>query len=463
MKRFKLFYSEEGEDDRHQYHTYMEYRLRQLSSSLNIYISNQRLASFFLIICALIALIMSSVPALSASYQKILSLSIGFHVADLYVTEPLSFWVNNFLLTLFFFIVGLEIKKEFLVGHLVNKKVFLFVLITAIGGMVTPAIIYLVFNSSTIGQSGWGIPMATDTAFALGLVYCFKKYLPAGIFTFISALAIIDDILSTIIVAAFYTAHLKINFLCLGFFFSGILIIFNLLGFRKPLPYLLFGCLIWLSFEHAGVHGSLAGIIIAFVVPARPGAGPVKSINKVRGLLNRFEQWKKKNPLILKDENQQAILEKVEASAKQASTPLQRWSNKLSSFVSLFVLPVFAFVNIGIPISTQLATDVFTHFVPLGIVLGLIVGKPLGVILFASIALWSECGALPGGTKFQHIVIVSVLTGIGFTMSLFIANNTGLNTQTLLMAKGAILFASVISALLGCILLYTYILTHHVR
>ena len=449
MSNSKIFHSGKGEDNKHAYQTSLEHKVKELLTPFHEFINSQVTASIFLFICTVVALIWASIPAISTWYTSFVTVSIGLHISSLMMSRPLRFLVNDGLLTLFFFYIGLEIKREFLIGELTDLKKALFILFSAIGGMLIPASIYFVFNAGTQNQLGWGIPMATDTAFALGILSCFKNRIPRGVFTFLAALAIIDDIGGIIVIAIFYTAHLNIWMLLIASSLAALLILCNYSGFRKPWPYIIVGLLIWLAIEEAGLHGSISGILVAFIIPARPERGPRHFIQRARALLNNFEIRKNKTALILEDKKQHAFLEEVQKVALQATTPLQRWEGKLELPITLFILPLFALVNAGIPINLHLIDSVFTHRVSIGIILGLVIGKPLGVLLFGRIALWLKLGTMPEDTTFKQIAGAAIFTGIGFTMSLFILNLSLYDVNTLLIAKAAILISSVFAGLIG--------------
>jgi NhaA family Na+:H+ antiporter len=449
-----MFHSGKGEDEKHAYHSALEHKVKGFLTPFQEYIKSQITASIFLFVCTIVALVWASIPAISSWYNAFVTASIGFHISDFTISMPLRFWVNDALLTLFFFFVGLEIKREFLVGELTDHKRAVFILFAAVGGMVIPAGIYLILNAGTPNQIGWGIPMATDTAFALGILSCFKRSLPKGIFTFLAALAIIDDIGAILVIAIFYTSHFNPWMLFIAFLLMAFLILLNYSGFRKPFLYIIIGLLIWIAIESAGVHGTLAGILVAFIIPARPEKGPRQFVKKIRSLLRYFETRKDKTPLVLEDQEQHAVLEEVQEVAQQATTLLQRWENKLKLFIALLVLPLFALVNAGIPVRLHWIDNLFTERVSQGILFGLVIGKPLGVLLFSRIALWLKIGKKPEGTTFNQIMGAALLTGIGFTMSLFISTLSFNDENTLLMAKGAIFMGSFISAIMGVIFIW---------
>ncbi len=454
MGNSKIFTPPKGEQDEHAYHTSMEKKVRAALTPFQEYINNQATASIFLFLCTITALAWASIPTISGLYQKFVNTSLGFHLSHFVFEKSLRFWINDVLLALFFFFVGLEIKREFLVGELTNHKRAIFVLFAGLGGMVIPAGLYLLINMNSTTQFAWGIPMATDTAFALGILSCFKQKIPKGLFTFLAALAIIDDIGAILAIAIFYTSHLNTVMLFLASILCGVLLFMNYAGFRKPFVYITIGVLIWASLEAAGIHGTVSGILVAFLIPARPQKGPKHFISKTRELLNYFEKRKEKNPLILEDQQQHVVLEKVQEVAQEATTPLQRWESKLELPIALLVLPLFALVNAGIPMNLHLLGDVFIQPVSLGILIGLVIGKPLGVLLFSRAALWFRLGTLPENTNFYHIFSVAMLTGIGFTMSIFISDlSFGKQEHFLLLSKAAILISSLFAGIFGSILL----------
>lgn len=454
MGNSKIFTPPEGEEELHAYQTPVEEKVRAALSPFQEYINSQAIASIFLLLCTVAALVLATLPSTASFYQEFVNASIGFHISQYSFENSLRFWVNDILLALFFFFVGLEIKREFLVGELTNRKRAILVVLGAIGGMIIPAALYYLININSDTQFAWGIPMATDTAFALGILSCFRQKIPKGVFTFLAALAIIDDIGAILVIAIFYTDHLSMPILSIAFLICCLVCFMNYAGFRKPLPYLITGIMIWASLEAAGIHGTVAGILVAFLIPARPQKGPRHFINKTRELLNYFEKRKEKNPLILEDQKQHSVIEKVQEIAQDATTPLQRWESKLELPIALLVLPLFALVNAGIPVDFGLIDDVFLQPVSLGILVGLVVGKPLGVIFFTRIGLWLQIGSLPDNTNFQHVLSIAVLTGIGFTMSFFISSlSFGNQEHILLLAKAAILISSFLAGFLGIVLL----------
>ncbi len=452
----RLFKAPQGEDDKHAYHTPLETKVKEILSPFQEYIASQITASFLLLVCTIIAIVWASLPNLSQWYTALTQLALGLHLGSIHLVMPLKFWVNDVLLTLFFFFVGLEIKREFLVGELTNPKQAVYVIVAAIGGMSIPPLIYLLFNHDTSTVSGWGIPMATDTAFALGIMSCFRRLLPKGLFSFMAALAIIDDIGAIIVIAVFYTTDLNVVLLLPILLLVTVLCLMNYAGFRKPWPYLIIGLIIWGLIESAGIHGTIAGILVAFLIPARPHYGPRRFIRKTRELLDDFENHRTAKPRVLEDDKQHEVLEEVQQIAQEATTPLQRWESRLELPVALVILPLFALINAGIALRPSLLPELLHNSVALGILLGLLVGKPIGIILFSQLATWCKFGIPPMGVSRSHISIAGLLAGVGFTMSLFIANLSFADHETILLAKAAILFGSLLAAAIGLISILTF-------
>lgn len=449
---FNLFKSDEKEHDIHAYKTKVEERLRSFTSPFEQFMRNQVVTSFLLCFSTLLAFFLASLPATNQFYSSLIHTDLGIVFSDISLTRDLKFWVNDFLLTLFFFVIGLEIKREFLVGELRDFKKSGLIVIAALGGMIVPALIFMLFNYDTPFFSGFGVPIATDTAFAVGILALFRKKLPNGVFPFITALAIIDDIGAISIIALFYSKNIDVAYLFLAVLLIVGLCVINLCGARRPLLYILLGIIMWYSIEHAGIHGTIAGVIVAFTIPARPRKGPKFYIAKVNKLINYFEKRKEENPLILEDPEQHDIVEKIKEISIDSTTPLQRWENKLELPIAIFVLPIFAFFNAGISLNFDFISQIYNSL-SLGIIFGLLIGKPLGVLLFVYLATKYTKFELPEGTVLLDILALAFFCGIGFTMSIFIAdiNFTGSDLE---IAKLAVLIASFVSAIVGASIVY---------
>lgn len=459
MNKNTFFESPDEEDSIHAYHSPLEKKINSIITPFQAYINHQGISSVLLLIATLAALTCASLPALSRLYSSFISTEIGFYIGTLTVGNSLHYWVNEVLLTLFFFFVGLEIKREFLVGELKNSKTATFIIFSAIGGMCVPALIYLCFNINTPYHTGWGIPMATDTAFALGILTCFRKKLSRGTFVLIAAIAIVDDIGSIAIITLFYAKHVHIDFLYPLVFLIAILLLINYAGIRRPIPYILIGLCIWYFTEQAGIHGTVSGIVVALLIPARPDTTPNKLLRKMKLLIGHLEEKQTKIKTVLSDHHQHTVLEKMQDVARQATTPLQHWGTKIELPISLIVLPLFAFTNAGLNVKLPLLNEVFRNPFSLGILFGLVIGKPIGIILFGQLIRWLKLGKYPGSVTFYEtlavaILAVAILAGIGFTMSLFITDLAfGKHYETAQLAKAAILLSAGISSILGMIII----------
>ena len=363
---------------------------------------------FILIFVTVLALILANSP-FSGFYTSFLDTPIEIRFANLHIAKPLLLWVNDGLMALFFFLVGLEVKREILEGSLSSISKATLPIIAAIGGMVMPAIIYILFNlGDEIALRGWAIPTATDIAFALGVLALLGNRVPTSLKVFLMALAVIDDLGAIIIIALFYTSDLSV--VSLGFALVGIvgLLILNMMNINKKMFYLLFGLILWVSVLKSGVHATLAGVIAALFVPLRP-------------IENR------------------SMLKELE--------------HELHPFVSYFVLPLFAFVNAGIDLR-GLDLSLLLSSAPLGIILGLFIGKQLGVFGFSYLAMKLKIAKLPENVTLRQFYGVAIITGIGFTMSLFIDSLAFKDASLFKFAdKLAILIGSTLSGVMGYLIL----------
>jgi NhaA family Na+:H+ antiporter len=363
-----------------------------------------------LIVAAVIALVMANSP-LQGAYQAFLDIPVTLRFSGLLIDKPLLLWINDGLMAVFFLMIGLEVKRELCEGALANREQAMFPAIAALGGMVVPALIYLLFNGGDeIARQGWAIPAATDIAFALGVMALLGSRVPTGLKVFLLALAIIDDLGAIVIIALFYSHDVSMMALGLSAACIAVLALLNWRGVTKLTPYLLVGAVFWVCVLKSGIHATLAGVILGFLIP-------------------------------LNTRNNKA-------------SPARRLEHGIHPYVAWFILPMFAFANAGISLQGATAAGAFS-LLPMGIAAGLLLGKPLGIILFGGLALKSGITRLPSGITFSQIAAVSVLCGIGFTMSIFIGSLAfaELDAALLTYAKMGILMGSVASAVLGYLLL----------
>lgn len=445
-----MFKSPEGEKDIHAYHTPIEQTVQEKMSSFNDLVEAQHVASLFLFVATVVALVWASTDGIKEYYQTFTHFTFGLQLGTSIFKMPLNEFVNDFLLTIFFFIIGLEIKKEFLVGDLADPKKSINVLMAALGGMLIPALLYYAFNTHYPDLRGWGIPMATDTAFAVGILSLFKNRIRRSALVFMTALAIVDDIGAILVLAIYYTDNVGVTpiLVAIGLVFS--LILLNLMGVRRALVYMVIGMVIWLLFEQAGIHGTIAGIIIAFCIPARPQKGPRFVLRRVTNLLNKFERNTQEPSHILDDEEQHELLQEIQTTVQKGTTPLQRWEHSLVTPVYILILPIFALTNAGINVSPQALQHALYDPISLGIIAGLFLGKPIGITLFSYLSEKIGLGELADDCTIKDVFSISLFAGIGFTMSLFIAIQSFSGSPALLNdAKVGIIVGSLCSVILG--------------
>jgi NhaA family Na+:H+ antiporter len=366
-------------------------------------------------------------------------------------------WVNDCLMALFFLLVGLELKREVLVGELSSLRDAALPISAALGGMVIPALIYAVFNAGTPTASGWGIPMATDIAFAVGILVLLAWRIPKNLIIFLTALAIADDLGAVLVIALFYTADLDLQALAAAAVLSSLLLLFNRGGIRHPLPYAVVGVLLWFAVHASGVHATLAGILLALTIPARPAYSPALFEQRIDELHAAFRADRRDldtpdDPL--SNYRMASIAEAMEHSAAAVQSPLQRIEHGLTPWVTFVVIPVFALANAGIDLRGIAWSEALSSSVTVGVLSGLVVGKFAGISLFSWLAVVLGLARLPSGVQWKHLLGAAWLGGIGFTMSLFIAQLAFQSPHIVEQAKFGILAGSAISAAVGLIWLY---------
>jgi NhaA family Na+:H+ antiporter len=378
-----------------------------------------------------------------------INFSIGFD--KFMLTHPLHIWINDGLMAIFFFVIGLELKREFMEGELSSLKKASLPMSAALGGMLIPALIYYTLNKDAESAHGWGIPMATDIAFALALLSMASKHIPVSVKVFLSALAVADDLGAVLVIAFFYTA--EINFLALGIgcAFLLVLVIGNIIGIRSSLFYLLIGFGAWIEFLLSGVHATIAGVLVAFTIPAVTKINEQIYSNNLRKLSYDFEtDIPERGSLITNKQNQ--TIQKVKTLSMAAETPLQTIEHILHPWVAFVIMPLFALANAGIVINSDFFSSVINP-VSIGVALGLILGKFIGILSFCWIMVKLGLASLPQDTNWKHIIGVALLAGIGFTMSLFISGLAFKNPEFINQAKYGILIASITAGVMGTIVL----------
>ena len=410
--------------------------------------------SIVLLIATIIALLWANSDGAEA-YFALLETEIGIQVGEFNLTESLVDFINDVLMVLFFLVVGLEIKREFIVGELSSAKKAVLPIMAAVGGMLLPAGIYGIINAGQPGADGWGIPMATDIAFALGVLALLGSRIPIGLKVFLTALAIADDIGAVLVIAIFFSDHILWNWLAIAAFILFIMALFNLGGVQNLTLYVLLGIGVWYAIFESGVHSTIAGVLIALVIPARSRRQPIEFVTWSRKRLEEIERIDVPGEHVLQTDDQQLIARTLQQAAHDVQAPLQRLLFSLHPWTTFLILPLFAFANAGIRIVDNDMFELLLSPVSIGIILGLIIGKQVGVTLFSYLAVRLRLAGLPGGVTWKQVYGVSILAGIGFTMSLFIADLAFEDNEILLeQAKAAILVASLIAGIWGALFLY---------
>jgi NhaA family Na+:H+ antiporter len=404
-------------------------------------------SGILLIAAAIVALVWANSPW-GDSYAAFWGTKLSIGSSNFSIEEDLTHWINDWLMAVFFLVVGLEIKREILVGELSSPRQAALPIAAAIGGAVLPALIYLAINFGTEGAAGWGIPMATDIAFALGVLALLGERVPLGLKVFLTALAIVDDILAVLVIALFYTSDVSWGALAVGAAFLIALVAANLAGVGKPLPYALLGAGLWVCFLESGVHATIAGVLLAMTVPASSYIDTGEFLRRSRSILDRFEEAGERGDAVLSNEERQGALHALNKANEDVEPPLQELEHALHPWVVFAIMPLFALANAGVVLGEGFVSTLLSP-VSLGIVAGLVLGKQLGITLFAWLAVKSGISEIPGGVSWLHIYGAGWLAGIGFTMSLFISDLAFGNSPLLDVAKLGILAASLIAGTAG--------------
>jgi Na+:H+ antiporter, NhaA family len=421
--------------------------------SLREFIHDEAFGGILLLVSALTALVWANSPW-GAIYDALWATELTLGTVQLHLTESLLHWVNDGLMAIFF-VVGLEIKREILVGELASPRRAALPAVAALGGVLVPAGIYAVFNWGTAGGQGWGVPMATDIAFALGVLALLGDRVPVGLKVFLTALAIVDDITAVVVIAIFYTAQVRWEALGLAAAILVVLIAANRFHLRQPLVYGVLGIGLWAAVFESGVHATVAGVLLAFSIPARTRIDPDAFVDKGRELLGEFERAGEHGASILTNGERQEALAELEDAVEGVGAPLQRMEHALHPWVAFAIVPLFALANAGVRIEGDLGTALGNR-VTLGVIVGLVLGKQLGVTLAAWLAVRSRLTDLPQGVGWRHIYGAGWLAGIGFTMALFVADLAFAEAEEdalLTAAKLGILAASLIAGAGGWLIL----------
>ncbi len=425
-----------------------EKTFNRIATPFEHFLHAQTTTGMILMFMTILALILANTP-LTEAYTHFFHTKVDLTVGSWQLSNTIHHWINDGLMAIFFFIIGLEIKREILVGELSNIKVAMLPILSAIGGMVLPALIYLAINSGGDGAGGWGIPMATDIAFAISALVLLGNRVSPALVTFLVALAIVDDLGAVIVIAVFYTDQINMLPLGLAGLMFFIMLIFNRVGIHMILPYFIVGLFMWFFMLESGVHATIAGVIAAMAIPSKPKQAPIDFTNHTRNLLDEYDNYPVATDHIM-HEKQKALLINIKDKIDAVGTPAARLEHDLHLPVALIVIPLFALANAGISIDFSSIGDTIVTPVSLGIITGLILGKVLGIFGVAYLAIKMGIAKLPEGSTMNQIFGVAFLGGIGFTMSIFVADLAFLgNDELIFQAKVGILSASLFAGLFG--------------
>lgn len=422
----------------------------RLATPFERFIHQQTTTGLVLMIMTVVALILANTP-LAEPYAHFFHTHIVIGIGDFKIDHSLHHWINDGLMALFFFVIGLEIKREVLVGELADIRNAILPIVAALGGVIMPAVFYYSINHGLPGENGWGIPMATDIAFAISALVLLGRRVPTALVTFLVALAIVDDLMAVMVIAIFYTDQIHMVPLMTAFGFFLILILFNRFGIRKPLPYFIIGGFMWVAMLESGVHATIAGILTAMAIPAKPSFDPQVFESQMKSLTDKFQSYNVRDNFQL-HEHQEPILHEINHTVHGVQAPLNRLEHDFHLPVSLIVIPLFALANAGIAINFGEIEKMILEPVTLGVIVGLVAGKVIGIAGISVLAIKLGIARLPTGSSYSQLLGVSFLGGIGFTMSIFIAGLAWPGDEALLLqAKIGILLASLFAGLFGFI------------
>ncbi|GAB3527005.1 sodium/proton antiporter NhaA [Pontibacter brevis] len=431
--------------------------IRRIVYPLQQFIQAESFSGILLMFVTLIALAWANSPW-ADSYVETWNTPLTIAFGEFGLTKAAILWINDGLMAIFFFVVGLEIKREMLMGELASLKNAAFPVVAAIGGMLVPALIYVFLNNNTEGMSGWGIPMATDIAFALGILTLLGNRVPLSLKLFLVAFAIVDDIGAVLVIALFYTAEVDFVYLFSALLTFGFLLILSSVKVRSIWIYTLLGIVMWVLFLKSGVHATIAGILLAITIPARSKITEPEFVRSTNNIIAELQTVfaPQANPEreveTMEEEQYQAAVYTIEENCEEALSPLHRLEHSLHPWVAYAIMPIFALANAGIYVDATLTAG-FSNPISWGIILGLVLGKPVGIMLFTGLASVTGLVSKPITFSWLQVVGAGLLGGIGFTMSIFIANLAFVGSPFLAQAKLAILSASFVAGVVAYLLL----------
>lgn len=419
-----------------------------LVTPLQQFIKREKSAGVILGLSVVAALALANSPW-SDAYFHFFEHRLGFLVdGEPYLDYSLHHWINDGLMSMFFFVVGLELKREFIGGELADPRHTLLPIGAAVAGMLVPALIYTALNAGTPAAGGWGIPMATDIAFSLAIVYVLGDRVPLAAKVFLTTLAIVDDLGAVVVIALFYTSEISLVNLGVGVAFLALMLSANKLGVKNVVFYGIIGIGgVWTAFLMSGIHATIAAVLAAFAIPADARLPEAEYLKRAAAHLRDFAGMKP-NGVATLDEEQVEVIARMRGDTRDAIPPSQRLEHAMHPFVSFVVMPVFALANAGVSFAGLDADAVFSTWVAPGVALGLLAGKPLGIVL--SVLLLTRMGVTrPAGLTLRRVVGLGFLASIGFTMSMFISTLAFTDATMLLQAKLGIFAASIAGGAIG--------------
>ena len=430
-----------------------KYSIDKVTDPIQKFIQQKKSGGIVIGISVILALFLANSPW-SEQYFEFFEHKLGFEFdGKSFLTYNIHHWINDGLMAIFFFVVGLELKKEIVGGELSNPRKALLPIAAAFGGVLVPAMIYLALNPSGEVHSGWGIPMATDIAFALSVLYLLGDKIPLSLKVFLTALAIVDDLIAVLVIAFFYTSNISMISLLIGIGFILIMYIGNRMGIRSILFYGILGIIgVWTAFLLSGVHATIAAVLAAFTIPADMKIKENVYINKIQTYLTKFKAIDPNDKIPTLTNDQLYILEEAKKSTNEVIPPLQRLEHAMNPFVNFLVIPIFALANAGVSLAIDIEL-LFSTNVALGVALGLLIGKVVGVVGVTLLLVKLKIAPFPNGMNFKNLFGIGLLASIGFTMSLFITSLAFTHEVYITQAKIGIFTASIIGGTLGYIIL----------
>jgi len=418
------------------------------------FIRQEKSGGFVLGVSVILALICANSPW-SEWYHQLFEHKLGFTFdGETYFEYALHHWINDGLMAMFFFVVGLELKREMISGELSRPRQAALPIIAALGGMIVPALIYFSLNPSGEVQHGWGIPMATDIAFALGVLYLLGDRIPISLKIFLTALAIVDDLGAVLVIAFFYTSEIHVLNLFIGLLFLCVMYFANRIGVKNIFFYAILGIAgVWMAFLLSGVHATIAAVLAAFMIPVDVRIKTKNYLNKINPLVDQIRKEDKQTHAHILSARQLHLLEEIKINTNKAIPPLQRLEHSMHTIVTFVILPVFALSNAGVSIIDIQLDSLFYSNVLIGVGLGLLFGKVIGVVGFTWLSIKLKIANYPKGMNIKNLFGLGLLATIGFTMSLFITNLAFTDQGYITQAKIGIFIASIIGGMLGYFIL----------